>query len=637
LQYEIAKRIAMDMWKDLRWIKEFLSSRPPVQIPGQQPIFGPGQIPPPPNQLVPLYNGWIFTKGRRPNDSKASWSHAVLQKMPYSTEELFLKVIGQIANRAKHNKTLSDDCKALARSKSQTQLVNGLLREENFALQRTYSMLVWTLAGLEWTARKKKGGAKRETRRINVILKTEWAPGFGPGGPVPAGSGPVPVGSGPGGVPLRHGGYSSGSEIPVGVGGGAGYGGLQHGGGIRSGETMNAGLREQESASARPPPGAYVETPAHAPSTRRRGARSAKPKVVQHPQLVLVKKEKGKSKRRRKEDNDHRRYIGRDRRGSQYYVEFRRPGSYETRGSSSSGSSSTPSSEPPSRRPTPPRSPSPGPTGRFRPPPPPPLRPGPGAPPVPPLFVPPNVPPRPVGDQIREEEDEEIVEDMLEEWEDVVVKDRKGKQRERRTRERRPILRYQGSGDEDVGVLRGLMRQVELETRRREMEETERREAGTRMRDERMRQSPVPGRPGNRRYGEYREFEVATEYPPHVVFGAAPGPAYDWEDREFEVRRRHYGPAPAPRYPPDAVYGFAPGPASRRYDYEDRAFEVRRRHHGPPPATPSRRVNIQRDQVVVVQPPVPRPARSRRHSTRSRERTRSMQRDVRMEWRRDEI
>lgn len=102
--------------------------------------------------------------------------------MEYSTEELFLKVLAQIAKRRKHNRTLEDDCKELLRSETQRKLVEDLKRDQNAWLQKRHPQLVWKLAGLECTYRKRRNSAE-ETRRIKVILKTEWDPGPHPMGP----------------------------------------------------------------------------------------------------------------------------------------------------------------------------------------------------------------------------------------------------------------------------------------------------------------------------------------------------------------------------------------------------------------------------------------------------------------------
>ncbi|KAF8861230.1 hypothetical protein BDZ45DRAFT_740554 [Acephala macrosclerotiorum] len=159
----------------------------------------------------------------------------------------------------------------------------------------------------------------------------------------------------------RRGSGRAGSVRPGrgGSGGPHGSGGIQQGVGegrnVRAGHRRGhevplggRGRRETPYAEIR----AHRETHARRARTRAGPERASSSRVIRQPQLVVVKeKGKGKAKRKSRDDNGRRSYLGSDVRGSQIYIEVRRPGIY--RSSDSQGTSSASSSPPPSRLPRP--------------------------------------------------------------------------------------------------------------------------------------------------------------------------------------------------------------------------------------------------------------------------------------------
>ncbi|KAI1845360.1 hypothetical protein JX265_005223 [Neoarthrinium moseri] len=194
-------------------------------------------------QLASVYMGWTFIKGHpSPFEvglgfSRRSWRFSIPFRMPFSTEELFLKVLAQTTQRAKRDRALRDDIKKMLRSKTQRRLVDNLLVHQNFLLQRDHPQIEWTLAGLECHTRNGRKPPKG-TKAIDVILKTQWILGFEPWGPLWGGRGGRPRGPfGPdGGLPGGSGyafygdpGYASRAGVPA-TGNVFGYSRREHAG-----------------------------------------------------------------------------------------------------------------------------------------------------------------------------------------------------------------------------------------------------------------------------------------------------------------------------------------------------------------------------------------------------------------------
>ena len=354
-------------------------------------------------------------------------------------------VLAQIAQRAKLNRTLRDDRKEKLRSESQRTLVDNLLRNQNAMLQRDHPQLEWTLAGLECTVREKRWLAE-ETRRIKVILKTQWVPGSRPGGPVGRDRAWVQLGRGdPAGVGMHHGvGIGKGGNVRAGQGQVHATEGLHIGGGDIN-RTPYAKVH------------AYRKSNAHRPRTRAGPPRPRPPIVVRQPQLVFVREGgKGKIKRNHEEDSGCRRYLGNDIRGSQYYLERRDPGSY--RRSMSHDTSSRSFSPVPSSYPRP-HHPLLQPATVIRP----------GGSNIP-------LPPEPIHmravpgnrEEMTHEEEEQIIEDLFSEWEELT--DKKGKKKKSRKRAKyyhRAERHDVPDANSDVGISRMMMREIENESRNR--------------------------------------------------------------------------------------------------------------------------------------------------------------------------
>ncbi|KAK4225625.1 hypothetical protein QBC38DRAFT_445339 [Podospora fimiseda] len=189
---------------------------------------------PDPARLVSTYSGWTFRKswpspldrnyaaGETTSFHKPSWRFAVPIRIPFSTEELFLRVLAQVTRRAKSDQTLLDEHLSVLKKQSQKTLVSGLLVWQNNQLQRDYPQLEWTIAGIElssspfnlvkkaWTDSntthgKMKTKSKR-TAEFDVILKTQWR--FPPLLPPPRRTFPEPL---PPGVRIVNHAY----EVPL--------------------------------------------------------------------------------------------------------------------------------------------------------------------------------------------------------------------------------------------------------------------------------------------------------------------------------------------------------------------------------------------------------------------------------------
>lgn len=435
--------------------------------------------------------------------------------MPFSTEELFLRVLAQAAQRAKSDRTLRDDYWDALRKAGQRGLVNELVQSQNQFLQRDFPELEWTIAGLEtktdpWAviaaharsrAREKKN--RKAITAFEVILKTQWriTGGYGPpmpfpggiGGPTPVGPSSLDLGLGPlpgdgrggppdgyrpqaprgplGGPPFpSEGGAGGGQDVPIIITPDAGiYGGPQRVPQI----PVNSQTRQRESTRSR-----------------------HRPKMVLHePKWVLVKerekttkKSKGKKKKGKQKDagDDDRQQTRKPR----VHVEFREPG--RDHGTAAAGPSGG------GHRPQSPL----GPGIPYRPPFVPPLRPPPPPmplssfayadgghrrvhiPPVPPVARAPPVarppPPQPTHihmsstqtqreEEEEEEEAEEVVEEILEEFSELT--DTKGKKKSRRRRrpsEWNMYLPEQRFGSDAEPIRVSERRREEMDYRRRQ-------------------------------------------------------------------------------------------------------------------------------------------------------------------------
>ncbi|KAI3327356.1 hypothetical protein HD806DRAFT_550879 [Xylariaceae sp. AK1471] len=470
-------------------IHDPLSLQKPRPLPNMRSLHSPDFF-----GLIPPHTGWIFRKAPPPDDSalglersqRPSWIFAVPIRMPFSTEELFVRAHAQIARREQFGRSLLDDYVALLKLTSQRMLVDRLIRAQNDSLQRYYPHLEWALAGLEselshiattWTddRESKKFASKKKEKRereIEVILKTQrkipgWAqPPHGPvgiAGPASSGRlGPDPTFSG---LPS---GRSSG--IPV-----------SHG--IHGGQTKRRGFPPVDKDSGgkngmshvpNPKRGRLAYSEPHLPlHPRPRPQRSELPRhrpvVVRNPQFVFVKEwgKEAKTKKHKKAKRKHDEDSGRQRGGMQIYIELRRP-------EDSPGPTPFPDL-PPHPRLHLPQEPQPAVfigSERSNIPPPPP----------PPASVPAYIriaSQRTAAEQ--EKEETEVIEELFEEWHELT--DKKGKKKSRRSgltrevetpgRSHMPPEVDDGDSDSDVGIIRTLMREVERESQYKMMMEKE--------------------------------------------------------------------------------------------------------------------------------------------------------------------
>ncbi|KAL6408711.1 hypothetical protein AUP68_07657 [Ilyonectria robusta] len=475
------ERIVVDNWRLLKKLADRLlrdggnpSPQPglpdPVPLPprpGPLPDMRPLQFPDL-SRLTSLYMGWVIRKAQLPENpavglersQKYSWAYAVVTRLTLSTEELFLKVLAQITQRASLGRTLRDDCVAVLESTSQKLVVDRLLRDQNDDLQRFHPQLEWTLGGLEcqpshvtaWSGpesgEKRKGRkrtvatdhGKRKTAAIEVILKTQWRTPWlgqpprssvGIGGPGPSGSvGPDPIHTGP--------------RLWTNTG--------------TDGTTQYRPNSEQQHKLPEP------HTP-HRPRARPRPHSELKKHrpvlVVREPKFVFLKeggKKKAEKTGKARSKKKHQKHIS---------IELRRPGSYYRRSRSPHDGSPGPSASfvqaPPARSlPPPPPPPPPG----FR-----------------TAHV--HIPPKQT-DHERQREETEVIEELFEEFEELC--EIKGKKKSKRP-SRDPELKARrqeevrkaaeaavGSGfppdvslnpDSDTGITRRLMRQVERRSQQR--------------------------------------------------------------------------------------------------------------------------------------------------------------------------
>ena len=544
------------MWKEIKRLAEYLfgNDEPPKP---RDDLRGPRPRPPPealrrylpePSRVNSLYVGWEFRKSLPPPPphpygrfdhpaQKPSWGFVVPQRMPFSTEEMFLRVLAQAAQRAKSDRTLRDEYWGALKKAGQRALVDALVQEQNDQLHRDFPQLEWTIAGLEtktdpWAliashgrlrAREKK--ARNTITAFEVILKTQWriTRGYGPLMPIPGGIwGPTPVG--PSGLglglgPLPGGGRGGPPDgyrphFPRGPVGGPPFpsGGGAHGPGVPIIIPDDAGISGG--------PQRMPQIPVH---SRTRPRESTQPKhrpvmVLREPTWVLVKQGGKKTKKSEDKKNKSRREDAGDDKNRQQmskrrvYVELREPGRYSrTAAADPSGGGHRPSSPPgpgtfhrlpfapPLRPPPPPRPASgfvPAGGGRW----------GSHMPPVPPVPRPP--PPQPPHIHMspaqtqreleeEEEEAEEVVEEIFEEFAELT--DTKGKKKSNRRRgsewdmqmpaqqagpdsatsvadERRRMereRRHRQDAETDVSISRLLMRQVERASSRRLVAEGE--------------------------------------------------------------------------------------------------------------------------------------------------------------------
>ncbi|KAJ2987911.1 hypothetical protein NUW58_g4251 [Xylaria curta] len=252
-------------------------------------------------RLTSLYMGWIFSKVQPPDnyhDSTPptrgpSWKFSAPIQMTVSTEELFLKVLGQISQRAKANRTLWDDYQWLLRSKRKRRLIDNLLRDQNAILQKDYPQLEWTLAGLEFTARKNQKPVQ-EAKTIQVILKTQFAPESQQTSPRSRAGAQITASTN------ASGGLVGGIEIPPGSERRSFTGGIsgeQQGAGTGYGRKDMSGLPTTNNTG---PQNTGFNTLRHKP--RPKSSRIKRGIVLRHQQFVLVKREGKDSKGKHEKD-----------------------------------------------------------------------------------------------------------------------------------------------------------------------------------------------------------------------------------------------------------------------------------------------------------------------------------------------
>ncbi|KAI8633626.1 hypothetical protein F5Y19DRAFT_489095 [Xylariaceae sp. FL1651] len=434
------------------------------------------------SRLTSLYMGWIFRKALPPNNlalrafehsQKPSWAFAVPVRMPFSTEELFLRVLTQVTRRANLGRSLQDDCAALLNSTSRRMLVNRLIEVQNVNLQISHPQLEWTLAGLGFesshTATTRANGRKSKGREkfaseeakdmmtaIEVILKTQWrTPGSAqqPRGPVSIGD---PTSSGWLGPDVNFGGLPGGgvSGIPVSPGDPRYLAGARFVpvGGSRGGGNAISGIHDpDERGWGYPEPHSQLHS---RPRPQHSETASHRPVMISEPEYVFVKEGGKKKKTNTKGKHKHKEGSRHRRRDVKVYVELRRPGSYYSKRSRSSdgGSPGTlPFPDPPLPNP-------------------------PSPPPPPPEPVHISVPLQQTASE-QEEEETEVVEELFEEWEELIDKKGKKKSKRRNTMPGRgwrshvsPKMK-ENDDDSDVGIIRMLMKQVEEKIQRKLMVE----------------------------------------------------------------------------------------------------------------------------------------------------------------------
>lgn len=283
------------------------------------------------SRLTSLYLGWTFTKGRPPyvhintTSTQPSWRWAVCSQMALSTEELFLKVLAQTTTRSKLRRSIQDDCKDLLKTSVQRMLVDTLLREQNENLSMQHPALELKLAGLSCKTRR-IGFFSHETKSIDVILKTEWAPGLPPHDPMPPGGGggpPPPPGFDSYGPGRPLGGGGGGPGYPPGGGDGGTF--YQHGPARTShgphhspgGPSNFPSHTRPSSSKTHPPPGVH-HAPPQTPS-------KSAPEIVSRDRMYVVRK-KAKGKPTASDSESSRRVFIRDKRGNfTIHIEHRRP------------------------------------------------------------------------------------------------------------------------------------------------------------------------------------------------------------------------------------------------------------------------------------------------------------------------
>ncbi|KAJ5681939.1 uncharacterized protein N7477_001879 [Penicillium maclennaniae] len=286
------------------------------------------------HRLTSLYLGWTFTKGKPPyvhintTSTQPSWRWATCSQMPLSTEELFLKVLAQTTKRAKLRRTIQDDYKDLLKTSVQRLLVDDLLRRENERLSQEHPSLELNLAGLSSKTRR-IGFFSHETKSIEVILKTQWAPDLPRHAPMPPGGGggqppPPPSDFGPYGPGRPLGGGGEGGGGGGGGGSGPGYppgGGSGH---TSHGPRHGSGGHDNHSSHTRPPSKPQLPPGAH--SRPHVTPSNSAPEIVPRDPRMYVVRKKIKGKAAASDSDSNRQVFVRDKRGkSKIHIESRRP------------------------------------------------------------------------------------------------------------------------------------------------------------------------------------------------------------------------------------------------------------------------------------------------------------------------
>ncbi|KAK3986484.1 hypothetical protein QBC44DRAFT_384061 [Cladorrhinum sp. PSN332] len=364
-ELQSAKKIIKEAWKELKKLADFLlNNRPHSHVPANDPLplldsNSRIQHPrPDPARLVSVYMGWTFRKSPPPHlagqtsPHKPSWKFAVPIRIPFSTEELFLRVLAQVTQRAKSDRTLADEHVSVLRKRSQRGLVANLLAWQNGHLQRDFPQLEWTVAGLELStspldviARAWSGNAAQGKRRtksaaaaFEVILKTQWRlpPTFLPPPPPPPPSGlrgidiSVPAGmnlfapSPP--VQIPGGRVHSRLHFPPGFG-------VPHdrassqplGIHIQGGQDRGTGIPIITNDGYGGPSDHQVPVPVIQSKQSKRRKHKSAPLIIREPELVLVEEGGKKSKKGKRKDIKNNKNS---KSKKKVYVELRQPGIY---------------------------------------------------------------------------------------------------------------------------------------------------------------------------------------------------------------------------------------------------------------------------------------------------------------------
>lgn len=149
-----------------------------LSAPRDPPFKVPDISPPAPLAATAIfhsrYAGWTIRKGIADGCDDGpirSWRTPVVAPLTFSSEELFLQVVSQVAKNGKKDRSLKTVYDGL-RSQNQRNAIDWLINQQNQLLQGWDPLLEWKLAGLQLKMHRLNQYFK-ETALIMIILKTE--------------------------------------------------------------------------------------------------------------------------------------------------------------------------------------------------------------------------------------------------------------------------------------------------------------------------------------------------------------------------------------------------------------------------------------------------------------------------------